>query len=48
MRKVFVGLLVTMLVVCAGIFGGFSGQSKDPENSKDPVVNVPPGDGPIA
>lgn len=49
MRKVFVGLLVTMLVVCAGIFGGLNGQSKDdPRNTKDPVVCIPPGDLPIA
>lgn len=48
MRKVFVGLLVTMLVVCAGIFGGLNGQSKDdPRNTKDPVVTVPEIDGPI-
>ena len=48
MRKLFVGLLVTMLVVCSGIFGGLNLNSKDPENSKDPVVNVPETDGPIA
>lgn len=49
MRKLFVGLLVTMLVACAGIFSGLNLQSQDnPRNTKDPVVNVPEGDGPIA
>lgn len=49
MRKLFVGLLVTMLVTCAGIFGGLNIQSKeDPENTKSPVVCVPETDGPIA
>ena len=49
MRKLFVGLLVTMLVTCAGIFGGLNLDSKEtPENTKDPVVTVPETDGPIA
>lgn len=49
MKKLFVGLLVTMLIACAGIFSGLNVQSKeDPENRKSPVVTVPDIDGPIA
>ena len=49
MKRVFVGLLVTIALVCAGLFGSIKPCSKeDPENTKSPVVTFPDFDGPIA
>ena len=49
MKRVFVGLLVAMVAVCAGLFGSVKPCSKeDPENTKSPVVTFPEGNGPIA